>query len=81
MLWKANSCQSFTKDPLQPSEVDKAKQGFKTVARYPPQNRFRVGTDALTKLWDVKVTAENMETIDPKKGCAPFRVLIKGRPS
>ncbi|WAQ91078.1 hypothetical protein PtA15_13A479 [Puccinia triticina] len=71
IMWKAGSCASFEKSSL---EVEPAP-GYKRITSNPLRFPHPVGTPALSKLWENKVSLDAMEAIDPTAGVPDLKTL------
>ncbi|PLW23180.1 hypothetical protein PCASD_14830 [Puccinia coronata f. sp. avenae] len=71
IMWKAGSCASFEKPSL---DVDPSP-GYKRITSNPLKFPHSVGTPALSKLWENKVSPESMEKIDPTAGVPDLKTL------
>ncbi|KAA1112443.1 hypothetical protein PGTUg99_009944 [Puccinia graminis f. sp. tritici] len=72
IMWKAGSCASFEKASL--DDLDPAP-GYKRITSNPVKFPHPVGTPALSKLWENKVTLDSIENIDPTAGVPDLKTL------
>lgn len=71
IMWKAGSCASFEKPSL---DVDPSPV-YKRITSNPLKFPHPVGTPALSKLWENKVSLDSMEKIDPTAGVPDLKTL------
>ncbi|KAI9614171.1 hypothetical protein KEM48_006084, partial [Puccinia striiformis f. sp. tritici PST-130] len=71
IMWKAGSCASFEKPNL---DIDTTST-YKRITNSPMKFPHLVGTPALSKLWQNKVSLQSMQEIDPTSGVPDLKTL------
>lgn len=71
IMWKAGSCASFEKPSL---DLD-SSPGYQRITGNLMKYPHPVGTPALSKLWQNKVSVQSLEKIDPNAGMPDLKTL------
>lgn len=71
ILWKAQLCQTFEKEPLNKEEYPKAREQRQRITKTPMPYRHKLGTATLTELWKTGESNSLEDLESPSRYAAP----------